>query len=359
MDNTISELRFSDNWIRFLWSDGGEEYNSDEFCDYICNNGIVHKTTAANTAKSNGLAECMNQMIVFHAVSMLIDSKLPKSFWGEAFHTATYLIAWSPATGLKRKTQYKVLTGRRVDPTFFWPFGCIEFALVDKYHHKKLDSRAHKGIMLGYEHGKAYKLLDVSTHKIFSSQYVDSDEKGDLHSGIEDSTDPTQVQWEDLLGDIPYNPKDPPLNKSLLHTQLTSQSSSVTVISTEDDIVSVGDSHLAPPPLFGEPEMESYDTISMVYVTPKLSIASPMPSTLIKSPAIISMPIPTSVPPSTPMVQRPTTSKPQKCQCNSIECYLGLIGDTPLAQRKAKHACKPTEQAPDRNNPHCHIYIQE
>ena len=170
MDNTISELRFSDNWIRFLWSDGGEEYNSDEFCDYICNNGIVHKTTAANTAKSNGLAECMNQMIVFHAVSMLIDSKLPKSFWGEAFHTATYLIAWSPAAGLKGKTQYKVLTGRRVDPTFFWPFGCIEFALVDKYHHKKLDSRAHKGIMLGYEYGKkAYKLLDVSACKIFSS----------------------------------------------------------------------------------------------------------------------------------------------------------------------------------------------
>lgn len=82
----------------------------------------------------------------------------------------TYLIAQSPAAGLEGKTPYEVLTGRRVDPTFFWPFGCIAFALVDKSHCKKLDSKARKGIMLGYEYGKkAYKLLDVSTCKIFSS----------------------------------------------------------------------------------------------------------------------------------------------------------------------------------------------
>ena len=87
----------------------------DEFHDYLCDNDIVHKTTAADTTESNGLAKHMNQTIAFRAVSMCINFKLPKSFWDKAFCTTTYLIAHSPAMGLKGE----VLTGRRVDPTFF------------------------------------------------------------------------------------------------------------------------------------------------------------------------------------------------------------------------------------------------
>ena len=211
--------------------------------------------------------------------------------------------------------------------------------------------------MFGYEYGKkAYQLLNVSTCKIFSSHHVNFDENSDLQSGIEDSTDPTQVQWEDLLGDIPYDPEDPLLNKSLSHTQSTLQSPLVTEVSSEDNVVSVGKSQLAPPPLFGEPEIEPYDTMSMVHVTPTSSISLLMPSTSTQLPMITSMPIPA---PLTPIIQRPITSKPWKCQCNSIELYLGPIGNTPLAQCKAKYACKPMECAPDGDNPHCHIYMQE
>ena len=164
MGHCIENFLLSDNWIKFLHTDSGGKYMLTKFREYLWQHGIVHETTAAKTPESNGLAECMNQTIVYQGVSMLIDSGLPKSFWVEVFHTVTYLVARSPATGLKGKTPYKALTVQRVDPTFFRPFGCIAYALVCKLLHKKLDSKAHKCVMLGYEYRKkAYRLFNLTT----------------------------------------------------------------------------------------------------------------------------------------------------------------------------------------------------
>ena len=50
--------------------------------------------------QQNYVAEHLNQTLVEMAWSMLIDSKLPKKFWGEAISTAIYL---------KNRTPVKVL----------------------------------------------------------------------------------------------------------------------------------------------------------------------------------------------------------------------------------------------------------
>ncbi|KAG2046524.1 hypothetical protein BDR06DRAFT_899116 [Suillus hirtellus] len=63
---------------------------------------------------------------------MLIDSQLPKTYWTHAFHTATYLIARSPASGINGQTPFEALTGRKVDSSGLQPFGCRAYALVPK-----------------------------------------------------------------------------------------------------------------------------------------------------------------------------------------------------------------------------------
>ena len=60
----------------------------------------MHQTTAPDTPEQNGLAERMNQTITGRALAMLIDSKLPRTYWSYAYQMATYLIACSPASGI-------------------------------------------------------------------------------------------------------------------------------------------------------------------------------------------------------------------------------------------------------------------
>ncbi|KAJ6482314.1 hypothetical protein C8R47DRAFT_1283312 [Mycena vitilis] len=59
-------------------------------------------------------------------------SGLPKpfgKFWSDAMSTAAYLIARSPASGLRGKTPYGKIFKRKVDASWFRPFGCVAYAL--------------------------------------------------------------------------------------------------------------------------------------------------------------------------------------------------------------------------------------
>ena len=172
---------------------------------------------------------------------------------------ATYLIACSPAAGLKGKMPYETLTGQRVDPTFFCPFGCIAYSFIAKSHWKKLDPNTRKAILLGYEYGKeAYRLLDVATWKIFSSQHVTFNKNGKIPDDLAEST---QFQWEDLFHDLPYQPEDPMPDTQLLALQPASQALRNSTIGDEDEItdentISVGDIQGSPNALRGKPEMQ-------------------------------------------------------------------------------------------------------
>ena len=54
---------------------------------------------------------------------MLEESKLPKSFWADAMATTAYVMARSPADGLKGGTPYEAPFNRHVNPTLFQRFG--------------------------------------------------------------------------------------------------------------------------------------------------------------------------------------------------------------------------------------------
>ena len=72
-----------------------------QFEKYLKDEGIRHELTVPKTPQQNGVAEHLNRMLVEMARSMLLDSKLPKKFWGEAISTAVYLKNRSPVKVLK------------------------------------------------------------------------------------------------------------------------------------------------------------------------------------------------------------------------------------------------------------------
>ena len=67
------------------------------------------------TPEQNGVSERMNRTLMEKARSMTYDSSLPKTLWGEAILTATYIINRCPTKALKdvQKTPIEVWSGKK------------------------------------------------------------------------------------------------------------------------------------------------------------------------------------------------------------------------------------------------------
>ena len=96
--------------MKCLRTNNGGEYTSKEFRNYCSAHGIRHEKTVPGTPQHNGVVERMNRTIVEKVRCMLKMGKLPKVFWGEAIHTACYLINRSPSVPLEFDLPKKVWT---------------------------------------------------------------------------------------------------------------------------------------------------------------------------------------------------------------------------------------------------------
>ena len=67
--------------IKTLRSDGGAEYFSNEFSDFLQKHGIRRQFTCRNTPQQNGVAKRMNRMINERVLSMLSNVGLTQGFW--------------------------------------------------------------------------------------------------------------------------------------------------------------------------------------------------------------------------------------------------------------------------------------
>ena len=82
--------------LKVLHTDSGGEYVSSRFKAFLKSAGVRHKLTIPKTPEQNGIAERMNRTLMKIVRTMLVDSKMPQKFWGEALSTAMYLRNRSP-----------------------------------------------------------------------------------------------------------------------------------------------------------------------------------------------------------------------------------------------------------------------
>lgn len=163
--------------IKILRSDNGGEYTSNEFEQFLKDEGIRHECTVPKTPQQNGVSERMNRTLVDQIRAMLIDSGLPHKFWAEALSTACYLKNRSPARALKGVTPYQALMGRKPNVDHLKVFGCLCYAHVPKDERKKLDSKSVTCIFLGYgSEVKGYRLYVLERERIMYSRDVIFDE---------------------------------------------------------------------------------------------------------------------------------------------------------------------------------------
>ncbi|GJZ97754.1 putative ribonuclease H-like domain-containing protein [Tanacetum coccineum] len=77
--------------VKVIRCDNGTEFKNrvmNQFCEM---KGIKREFSVARTSQQNGVAERKNRTLIEAARTMLVDSKLPTTFWTEVVNTACYV----------------------------------------------------------------------------------------------------------------------------------------------------------------------------------------------------------------------------------------------------------------------------
>jgi transposase InsO family protein len=174
-------------------TDGGGEFTSKRFLQYLREQGIRKETTAPYSPQSNGVAERANRTIVERVRSMLEDARLSKRYWAEACMTAVYIKNVSPTRALDRKlgaTPHEAWHGKKPDVQHLRVFGYLAFVHIPAEKRSKLDYKSKACIFLGYSlTAKAYRLYDPVDKKLIVSRDVIFRENGRYSASVLEDID--------------------------------------------------------------------------------------------------------------------------------------------------------------------------
>lgn len=137
--------------IQRIRIDNGREYLNTEMHQYLQRKGIKLEATAPYCPEQNGRSERNNRTIMESARTMLCARNVPQFLWAEAVNTAVYLLNRTATSQLKNSTPYEAWTGKKPNLSHVKIFGSSAFAHIPKIQRRKLDPKARKYTLVGYE----------------------------------------------------------------------------------------------------------------------------------------------------------------------------------------------------------------
>jgi hypothetical protein len=105
---SLVENQFSTKIKQFQY-DGGGEYTSFHFQDFINKHGIIHRKSCPYTSPQNGLAERKLRHILETRLTLLAHSQLSHKFWVDSFFTTLHIINRLPTPILDNNSPFNKL----------------------------------------------------------------------------------------------------------------------------------------------------------------------------------------------------------------------------------------------------------
>lgn len=126
--------------VKHLRTDNGLEYLSKEFKGLCTQRGITSHLKVPGTPQQNGVAERMNRTLL-ESETLILNAGPPKTFWGEALATTTYLVSRCPSSVINFKTPVELWSESSADYSNLRIYGCLAYAHVKQ---DKLEPRVLK-----------------------------------------------------------------------------------------------------------------------------------------------------------------------------------------------------------------------
>ncbi|GJZ49787.1 putative ribonuclease H-like domain-containing protein, partial [Tanacetum coccineum] len=136
----------TDDYSRFTWVFflATKDETSDILKSFITRieNLVDHKAKLVLSEQHASCLERRNRTLIEVARTMLVDSKLPTTFWAKAVNTAWYVKNRVLVVKPHNKTTYELFHGRTPTLSFMRPFGCLVTILNTIDHLIKLNGKA-------------------------------------------------------------------------------------------------------------------------------------------------------------------------------------------------------------------------
>ncbi|GJV44315.1 putative ribonuclease H-like domain-containing protein [Tanacetum coccineum] len=132
---------------------------------------------------------------------MLVNSKLPTTFWAEAVNTACYVQNTVLVIKPHNKTPYELFLGKKLALGFMRSFGCPVTILNTINHLGKFDGKADEGFFVGYSiNTKAFRVFNSKTRIVKENPHVQFSTKA-----CDDAGDNEKKATEEPGGDTSNN----------------------------------------------------------------------------------------------------------------------------------------------------------
>ncbi|GJY01737.1 retrotransposon protein, putative, ty1-copia subclass [Tanacetum coccineum] len=157
--------------IKALRFDRGGKYLSQEFKDYLSENGIVQNLTSPYTPSNKMVYLRRNRTYWLWCRSMFNLTTLPLSFWDYALESVVRILNMVPTKKVD-KTPYEIWHGKAPNLSYLKVWGCE--AYVKRDSADKLQQRSVKCIFVGYpKETMGYYFYFPPENKVIVARYGD------------------------------------------------------------------------------------------------------------------------------------------------------------------------------------------
>ena len=162
------------NRIRAIRCDGAPELCQGRLGSHLRDRGIAVQTTAPYAHQQNGRIERYIRTLVDGMQTLLADSGLPFSFWGDALSTTRYLRNRLPSSVLPADiTPYESFHHSKPDLSHLRVWGCQCFVTIAPELRTKGGPRRYEAIFVGYEENRlGWRVRDLKGTYHFSRDVI-------------------------------------------------------------------------------------------------------------------------------------------------------------------------------------------
>lgn len=174
----LSEARNAGHKVKELLSDNGGEYDSKKVRDLLEQTGIKQRLIMPYTPEQNGCSERENRTLVESARAMMhAHEEIPQNLWAEMVNTAVYILNRTGPTLIEHKSPYELWLNKKPQIKHLRVIGSPCYAHVPKQRRKKLQKKATRCILIGYDNDDGYRLWNRERNSLVRSRDVIFNEK--------------------------------------------------------------------------------------------------------------------------------------------------------------------------------------
>ncbi|GJQ95267.1 putative ribonuclease H-like domain-containing protein [Tanacetum coccineum] len=234
--------------VKIIRCDNGTEFKNKEMNQFCEMKGIKREFSVARTPQQNGVAERKNKTLIEAARTMLVDSKLPTTFWAEEVNTACYVQNRVLLIKPHNKTPYELFLDRKPALSFMRPFRCRVTILNTLDHLGKFDEKADEGFFVGYfVNSKAFRVFNIRTRIVEDNLHITFlENKPIVAKSTKESIDASQAEKKTIPSHeyimLPLCTQNPPFSYSLKDSpdagfKPSGEDSTVNTVSIMDNVV--------------------------------------------------------------------------------------------------------------------------